>query len=422
MRKKLIVICFFFSTCIFSQSVWVEQQSGFGNNHYIQSVYFFNANTGFLAGGSGTFAKTTNGGMNWIIIPNNNNNHWEDIFFLNENTGWIAGAFYDYSISWNTIRKTTTGGLTWDSIYFSPNNRINKIWFVNNSTGFISDLKSLNKSTNGGLNWYLIDSSNIFQKYYKALFFINEQTGWTSRYDTVSKATKILKTTNCGLGWFEQFIDTSTTSNIIFDIRFVNAQTGFAVGAGIYKTTNSGLIWNNLTDNSYHYKVFFINQSTGWVGKWNYVCKTTNCGLNWVSEFIMQGCYFRGLSFINENTGWTGGMTNVSSPKIYKTTVGGVSFINPISEVVPSSFSLSQNYPNPFNPTTIIRFQIKDSKTTTLKIFDLLGREVQTLVNEKLKPGEYEVTFDGSNFPSGVYFYKLQAGDFTDTKKLVLIK
>jgi hypothetical protein len=99
--------------------------------------------------------------------------------------------------------------------------------------------------------------------------------------------------------------------------------------------------------------------------------------------------------------------------------------INSVSKIgnsVPDKFSLSQNYPNPFNPSTNIKFQIANNKYVLLKVFDVIGREVQTLVNEKLKPGEYEVTFDGSALPSGVYFYKLTAGEFTQTKKLILLK
>jgi hypothetical protein len=106
--------------------------------------------------------------------------------------------------------------------------------------------------------------------------------------------------------------------------------------------------------------------------------------------------------------------------------------INPISSEIPSSFSLSQNYPNPFNPVTKIRFQIPllrgvDAEGgrgvyTKLSIFDILGREITTLVNEQLKPGSYEVEWDASAFPSGVYFYRLQSGTFIQTLKMILIK
>ncbi len=89
---------------------------------------------------------------------------------------------------------------------------------------------------------------------------------------------------------------------------------------------------------------------------------------------------------------------------------------------VPTKFGLEQNYPNPFNPSTQIRFGIPVSGFVSLRIFDVLGREVSTLVNERKSPGTYEVQFDGSNLPSGVYFYRLQAGSSVETKKLTLLR
>jgi len=91
-------------------------------------------------------------------------------------------------------------------------------------------------------------------------------------------------------------------------------------------------------------------------------------------------------------------------------------------DYLPQRCILDQNYPNPFNPTTNIKFQITKSNHTTLKVYDLLGKEVATLVNEHLTPGSYETTFDGARLSSGVYFYRLQAGGFVQTKKLVLQK
>jgi hypothetical protein len=106
--------------------------------------------------------------------------------------------------------------------------------------------------------------------------------------------------------------------------------------------------------------------------------------------------------------------------------------IQPISSEVPQHFALYQNYPNPFNPATKIRFNIptplnppeggKFGTLVTLKIYDALGREVVVLVNESLAPGTYETDFDASNLPSGVYFYKLSSGEYSESKKLVLIK
>ncbi len=107
---------------------------------------------------------------------------------------------------------------------------------------------------------------------------------------------------------------------------------------------------------------------------------------------------------------------------------GNPTGITNINTETPKEFKLEQNYPNPFNPMTKIRFflnmdsRFRGNDNVVLKVFDILGKEAATLVNEQLKPGTYEVTFDGSNYSSGIYFYKLSATEFTDTKRMFLIK
>ncbi|MBK8552297.1 MAG: SBBP repeat-containing protein [Ignavibacteria bacterium] len=96
--------------------------------------------------------------------------------------------------------------------------------------------------------------------------------------------------------------------------------------------------------------------------------------------------------------------------------------ITQVTTSVPAAITLSQNYPNPFNPITNLEFGISDLGFVSLKVYDILGKEVITLVNEKLSPGKYKVEFDGSGLTSGVYFYRLNAGEFTDTKRMMLVK
>ncbi len=101
--------------------------------------------------------------------------------------------------------------------------------------------------------------------------------------------------------------------------------------------------------------------------------------------------------------------------------------IQQIGSKVPDKFSLFQNYPNPFNPTTIIKFQIAKLSDVKLMVYDALGREVTTLVDEQLRPGTYEVDWNArhsgsSSYPSGVYFYRLVTKDFKETKKMLLIR
>lgn len=114
----------------------------------------------------------------------------------------------------------------------------------------------------------------------------------------------------------------------------------------------------------------------------------------------------------------------MNSIAISQQTVG----IENISTEIPAAYSLYQNYPNPFNPSTNIKFSIRQTENRIQKtvakliVYDITGKEVAVLLNEALQRGTYEVTFDGSGLTSGVYFYKLQAGDYTETKRMVMIK
>jgi hypothetical protein len=151
-----------------------------------------------------------------------------------------------------------------------------------------------------------------------------------------------------------------------------------------------------------------------------------------------------GYSTTPSSLSGTGGITTSTTPTVTSpasivttptptvSTEGSVTTIcvigiQPISNEIPSRFYLHQNYPNPFNPITKIRFDIPTvgngrDRSLQIKIYDILGREITTLVNEQLKPGTFEVEWDGSNYPSGVYFYKMITDEFTETKKMVLIK
>jgi hypothetical protein len=117
------------------------------------------------------------------------------------------------------------------------------------------------------------------------------------------------------------------------------------------------------------------------------------------------------LTSVNPNITMWGSITNLCLTEI-----------NPSPGIFPQLFSLRQNYPNPFNPVTKIEFDIPENSNAKIIIYDLLGREVTTLINEQLKPGSYSVDWDGTGFASGVYFYSLITNEFTETKRMVLIK
>ncbi|MBK8552303.1 MAG: T9SS type A sorting domain-containing protein [Ignavibacteria bacterium] len=148
------------------------------------------------------------------------------------------------------------------------------------------------------------------------------------------------------------------------------------------------------------------------------------------NKITVTGSYNWGREFSYENDEnllavFNPGVNNLYYQEFYarfRGAGGEIIGIQNISSEMPSSFSLSQNYPNPFNPVTNLEFGISKLGFVSLKVYDILGKEVVTLVNEKLSPGKYKVEFDGSGLPSGVYFYRLTAGEFTDRKKMMVVK
>ena len=107
---------------------------------------------------------------------------------------------------------------------------------------------------------------------------------------------------------------------------------------------------------------------------------------------------------------------------IFKYELAGITSVSPGRTGIPNQFSLLQNYPNPFNPTTTIKFTVQGNGFTSLKVYNVLGQVVATLVNAQLKAGSYEKTFDARNLASGVYMYRLQSGQFNEVKKLMVLK
>ena len=223
------------------------------------------------------------------------------------------------------------------------------------------------------------------------------------------------------------YFDQQLGGGIFSDIHFVNNQEGWVVGkhGDIKHTTDGGSSWITQTNpdpnNRALKKVFFLDSDIGWaVGRVGTILHTINGGLTWVLEgegLTNESLY--GVHFTSPTNGYIVG-TRKTLLKF-----GELSSVENFEDL-PTEYSLSQNYPNPFNPSTKIKFTIPELRFTILKIYDVLGNEVATLVNEELSTGTYEVEFSatggGSELTSGIYFYQLKTGSFIETKKMLLLK
>jgi len=189
-----------------------------------------------------------------------------------------------------------------------------------------------------------------------------------------------------------------------------------------------------------NYFDIYMSYSIDWGATWISKIKLTNnsgplrdCRYPSISpsNHISAGNYFVHIIYLQDSIPGSfvqGQEMSLARMMYAKINLGNIFVgVNKFKTEVPQKFHLSQNYPNPFNPTTNIRFDLPPSPQgeglgVRVIIYDILGREIQTLVNEQLSPGTYEVEFDGTNYSSGVYYYSLIAGEFTQTKRMVLIK
>ena len=164
----------------------------------------------------------------------------------------------------------------------------------------------------------------------------------------------------------------------------------------------------------------FPDAENGWVvGNSGKIYRTQNGGKNWESQKSGVQSNLNGIDFVDDLHGVAVGDSGV----VLTTGTGGVtSTIKTINLSPPQTFELGQNYPNPFNPTTVISYQLPANTLVTLKVYDVLGRLVKTLVQERQTAGVHSVTFNASSLSSGVYFYRLSAGSFVQTMKLMLLK
>jgi photosystem II stability/assembly factor-like uncharacterized protein len=429
MKHIIVIVFILWGSSLYSQSSWIQQYppSSF-SNCYFYDVIFLDSLTGFIGGtnyiDTSFILKTTNGGQNWETLKIFQTTlRIQNIIFINYQTGFVTGG--------GLFMKTTDSGANWYNIALdSPLYNI-RVYFLNQYTGFATNNNKIFSTSNSGVNWTLLFTENVHPAFvFNKFCFINQNTGYlqgnwfilTNYYS--SENGIIYKTTNTGLNWQNIY----QVNYKIASISFINENEGiYASGSSsMHKTTNGGQQWiqASVPGGVYFYNsCLYLNSSIGfavaqWYSSAAAIIKTTNGGLTYDNLKIYGNYYnFQSIYFSSQNTGWTVGYPGL----IYKTTnCGAIGILNNSEEVF--DYHLSQNYPNPFNPITNIKFNISKSGFVSLKVYDIQGREIKTLINEKLSEGSYETIWDASNFPSGVYFYKLTAGNYSETKKMLLIK
>ncbi|MBK8982072.1 MAG: T9SS type A sorting domain-containing protein [Ignavibacteria bacterium] len=427
MKRKLFLtaLLLFFSFSFSSNPPgWYVQQLPV--NDFVNDIFFLDSLNGWLVT-DGRFSendtsyimRTTNGGDNWTI-QNAKKEKLNTVRFLDINTGYASGGLkWNYG---NVLYKTTNGGTNWLTINNISGVAINDMFFLNKDTGWVCDddilFGGLYKTTNGSISWIRqLDVSYKIQK----IFFLNKDTGWACN----SNVNGGLYKTNNGGGNWEPMYEFPGSLRALF---FINSQNGWVSGAfgeenhTIQYTINGGANWTYAQGEVGGFDLKFVNDSIGYAGGGSQplrIIKSTNGGRYWGYQSAQTSANISVAVLRNDPLRvWAGRQV------LIHTTDGGGVIVNvsKLSNGKPSRFELHQNYPNPFNPKTIINYELGITNLLSWKIYDVFGNEITTLVNEKHSAGSYSVEFDGSRLPSGIYFYRLETENFTETKKMVLAK
>jgi photosystem II stability/assembly factor-like uncharacterized protein len=404
---------------------WLQQN--FPTNEHLFKVKFSNEMVGWILG-SDFIYKTSDSGVNWV--PQDSTlGFGTALYVLNDQV-----VFYSASISGSSrgIRRTTDGGITWQTVD-SLQYYYDDFEFLNDQVGFVvGDRDNFNvarMTTDGGATWYTINTDfPVTSHYLTGITFADSQQGWIVTYDGY-----VYHTTKGGMNWaIQDSIRPGSFWYPIRDIFFATPDSGWAVG-GIggsrlaARTTDGGDNWiADLQPGNSLREVVFVDSKKGWFAGYGNpgfdVARTTNGGINWQYQSVIPpsaGNGFESITMINEDIGWMVGDFGV----VYKTINGGVVAINEDSDKpIPDRFTLEQNYPNPFNPATRIHYSLPTSNQVTLRVYNIAGQVVATLVNERQVAGAHEVTYEAHELPAGLYFYRLSSGSLGQTRKMLLIK
>ncbi len=414
--KKIKLILFSFIICSLLSGIceaqWVQVLNGTGNNITASALAFHGNN--IFAGISYPISHngvyiSTNDGASWIRTSLNNRN----ISAITVNGNNIYAAT-------NGVFLSTDDGTSW--IQTTLNNPNVLSLAVNGNNVFAGTYgNGVYLSANNGSTW---TQTSLNNRNIKALTVNgNYIFAGAASYNFDTATYGVYKSSDNGTTWAQ----TSLNHQSIFSLA--NSGNNIFAGTsntfnhnGVFLSVDNGITWTQSSLNNQDIYSLIVNGNNIFAGAGIQVpysfYLSTNNGINWVQRSdglpsgysIISLCIFNNFIFAGSTHG------------VYRRQLSELVGIQPISNEVPNQFSLSQNYPNPFNPTTKIRFALPKSSFAILVVYDLLGREMETLVSEQLNAGTYEADWNADKFSSGIYYYKLVAGDFVETKKMVLIK
>ncbi len=385
----------------------------------LRAVYFITSSIGFVAGDSGKILKTTNGGVNFVQVYTGTYERINSLCAIDPMNIWAVGDN-------GTMLKSTNGGDSWVQYYYTTYN-LKQVYFIPNTNfGYcVGDMGTILRTNEapgiGGIGTGNSEIAIPFNTQYSdgrtnLLYFANELNSLTGsnsiniftigfNFVNINTQTinglkvKMKNTTQTSVSSFS-----SSGWTVVFDGGWNPTSTGIQ-----YITLQNQFIWSN--PNNLLIEICF-NNSVGTTNSTVYASNTTaNTVYHNATNITGDGC-----------VDITGGTASNIRPNLQLIWLPIPTKIENVSSEVPDNFRLYQNYPNPFNPTTKIKYDLPAAGYVNLRVFDILGKEVSTLVSSYLEAGYYIVEFNAFNLPAGLYFYKLEYNGNLVTRKMILVK
>jgi len=418
---------------------WITQYCN--TTQGLLGLFFLNSNTGHITGHNGTYFKTTNGGLNWISKVSGSTQRMSTIYFVDVNTGWMLGGSFPGG---NThVLKTTNAGDNWVFQSIPTTSWLGDIMFINSNTGWaVGNYGTIIKTTTGGnpipLPPTLVSPPNNS---------VNISTTPTLTWNT-SQGAETYHVQISTVANFQVITDSATVSTNQYQVpagKLMNGYTYFwrvnaaspagisawsdvwSFSTGIYPsapelisppngfigtTTTPTLVWDSIQNINY-YRIEISR-----IPNFLIIVDSATVFLNQYT--VPSGTLFNNITYfwrVNaSNSLGTGPWSEIWSFTPQPTG------INPIAGEIPTVYYLYSNYPNPFNPSSTIRFDIPKASHVKITIYNNLGRMISELINKKLCAGRYEVDWNAHGNPSGIYFYKITTEEFTNVKKMILLK
>jgi len=395
----------------------------------LNKIEYTDSTNFFIAADSGKIFYSSDAGTSWVTRTTGLISNIIDLNFLDANTGfaisWEFGLTNPNFIG-SIILKTTNAGVNWNTNYrIDTNIFFSKITFTDTQHGLlVGHPIGILRTSDAGASWVSdhIDSATFYDFPIRNFKTRGPLTlacgGW------IDIQGVIWRTTNNGANWTAKGVSPEPLYDFHFyDDNHVIAVGGdFEYGASMASSTDAGVTWDYITFEQFGtaLALSFRTPTEGWMplGIGQKFLYTMNGGQNWIPFATPNGESIYDVKFSNKRNGLAVGQQGA----ILKFNTDYVGIANN-GTGLPNEIKLKQNYPNPFNPETIISFSLQKPEAVSLKIYDLLGKEVKVLIDGMMKPGEHKIKFNAAEIPAGVYYYALKtANGSSETKKMVLVK